>query len=327
MDKEGFGELLRSRKVSEEMIAPSIDLAERFEAFTLAPGNSPDAQTTWQFCNMLINEEQNTYDSLLTIARYGRFIRNNAIYIAIVEVLDGAEAQPNLFQKVGEVFGDYLRNEVFEGIGVSPMGLPPAEKPFDMFPVIDRLVFRVGQEQTKRLLSPSLRDLPDEYYRGDVQTYHRSSNIDEYLRRKHRSLVRHLRKLQRAGELFYTQEITDEVVAFIEINQEIESGVRDGNVLYISKIPYNTKQYLATTDPTLKRFYACHCPWARQSIKNGNLHLDPVFCYCSGGYVKKPWEVIFGQTLKVELLESVIKGDFHCRFAVHLPEILKVGAA
>ena len=52
--------------------------------------------------------------------------------------------------------------------------------------------------------------------------------------------------------------------------------------------------------------------------------LNAVFCNCSGGFSKKPWEVIFGQTLQVDLLESALKGDYRCRFAVHLPEKLEI---
>ena len=76
--------------------------------------------------------------------RYGHFIKNNDVYVAFLELLDGAEAQPNLYKKVGELFGETVRDEVFAGIGVSPLGVPPPQKPFDMFPVIDRLVSKVG---------------------------------------------------------------------------------------------------------------------------------------------------------------------------------------
>jgi hypothetical protein len=100
--------------------------------------------------------------------------------------------------------------------------------------------------------------------------------------------------------------------------------VRDGRRLYITKIPYNAKEYLVEKDPTLKRYYACHCPWARESIKRGNLSMNPIFCNCSGGFSKKPWEVIFDQPLQVEVLESALKGDLRCRFVVHLPENLKI---
>ena len=324
MDREGFRELLLTRKLNEDQINASIAIAERFEEYLSEQTATPDAISTWDFCKNLIAEENNSYDNLVTIARYGLFMKNNAIYVAILEVLDGAEAQPNLFQKVGASFGERVRDEVFAGVGISPLGLPSTEKPFDMFPIIDRLIGKVGYEQTELLLSDCLRDLPDKYFLDERKKYIKIGDIDKYLIKKHKSFVKRLKTCQQKGELFYTQEITDEVVKFVQERPEIESGVREGNILYTSKIPYNTKQFLIETDPTMKRFYACHCPWARESIKAGNIQLNPVFCNCSGGYHKKPWEVIFRQTLRVEVLESVLKGDFRCRFAIHLPENLQL---
>lgn len=324
MDREGFRELLKTRKLSDEKIEASLAIAERFEEYLGSLGRTPDAVSTWKFCKNLIHEGQNTHDNLLALARYGRFTKDNTIYVAVLELLDGAEAQPNLYKKVGELFGEAVREEVFAGVGVSPLGLPPPEKPFEMFPVIDRLIGKVGYEQTELLLSACLRDLPDEYFLDEREKYIKSTGIDDYLINKHQAFVRELQDCQHKGELFFSQEITDEVVEFVRDRQEIECGVREGNLLYISKIPYNAKQYLHETDPTLKRYYACHCPWAREAIKNGNVRMNAVFCNCSGGFSKKPWEVIFGQTLQVEVLESAIKGDFRCRFAVQLPEKLEI---
>jgi hypothetical protein len=324
MDREGYRELLKSRKVSEEIIAQSIAIAERFEAYLAGLGRTPDAEAAWKFCELLIQEKQNTYDNLLALARYGRFIKDNNIYAAMLELLDGAEVQPNLYQKVGTFFGYNVRDEVFAGIGVSPLGLPTPEKPYDLFPVLDRLVGAVGHEQVELLLSACLRDLPDEYYLDEREKYNQSTSIDAYLARKHQQLVEELEKCQREGQLFFTLEITDEVVDYVRQHPETECGVRDGHILYITKIPYNATQYLAESDPTLKRFYVCHCPWVRYAIKHGNLRLDPVFCNCSAGFSKKPWELIFGQTLKAEVLESALRGDFRCRFAVHLPEDIRL---
>lgn len=324
MDREGFRELLKTRKLSEEKISASIALAERFESFIDATGGQPNAETTWTFCKILVQEGQNTYDNLLAVARYGRFTKNNDVYVAVLELLDGAEAQPNLYQKVGEMFGESVRDEVFSGIGISPLGKPSGEKPQDMFPVIERLIDKVGQEESKRLLSTCLRDLPDKYFKSERRKFSKARDIDDYLKKKHRSFVRWIQKCQREGQLFFAQEITDEVVAFVKGNQEIESGVREGNIIYVSKIPYNARCYLAETDPTLKRYYACHCPWAREAIKSGEVRLNAIFCNCSGGFHKKPWEVIYGQTLQVDVLESVIKGDFRCRFAIHLPEKMEI---
>ncbi len=321
MDREGFRELLKTRKLSPEKIEVSIAYAERFEIFVGASGGKPDAETTWAFCKILIQEGQNTYDNLVTVARYGLFTRNNEIYIAILELLDGEEAQPNLYKKVAEKFGETLRDEIFAGIGVAPLGIPTPEKPRYMQPVIERLVEQVGQDEVEILLSTCLRDFPDQSFRRDRRKYLKAHDINEYLNKKHQSFVRWIRKCQREGELFFAQEITDEVVAYVKANQEIGSGVQEGNILYVSKIPYNAKAYLVESDPIMKRYYACHCPWAREAILSGE-KVAPLFCNCSAGFHKKPWEVIFGQTLQVEVLESVLNGDDRCRFAIHLPEVI-----
>lgn len=321
MDREGFREFLKARNQTDEQIEVSLALAERFQAFIDAAGGVPDAETTWEFCKALLQQDGNTYDNLVTVARYGRFMENNEIYVAILELLDGAEAQPNLYRIVGDAFGEPVRDEVFAGIGVAPLGVPSPEKPGYLFPVIERLVKKVGLAEVERLLSDCLRDLPEKYFQDDRKKYLRSGDIDDYLKAKHRSFVRWIRKCQREGELFFAQEITDEVVEFVRNNPEIATGVRDGNVLYVSKIPYNTVQYLAETDPTMKRYYACHCPWAREAIRSGDV-VDPIFCNCSAGFHKKPWEIIFDQPLKAEVLESALQGDLRCRFAIHLPEKL-----
>jgi hypothetical protein len=136
--------------------------------------------------------------------------------------------------------------------------------------------------------------------------------------------IRHLQGEEMLDALYTLSSYSLHSSPPFQDDQEFECGVREGTLLYITKIPYNTKQYLAESDPTLKRYYACHCPWAREAIKNGNIRLNAVFCNCSGGFSKKPWEVIFGQTLQVDLLESALKGDYRCRFAVHLPEKLEI---
>ncbi|MBN1139162.1 MAG: hypothetical protein JXM73_21460 [Anaerolineae bacterium] len=320
MDKEGFRQMLHARKLSDEQIEASIALAERFELFLHDSGRPSSGESAWAFSELLIQEGQNTEDNYFALARYGRFTDNNDIYVAVLELLDGAEAQANLHRRVGEVFGQEVRDEVFAGIGVSPLGLPSSVKPRFMHPVVERLQSQVGEEECERLLSGCLRDLPDRYFRGERRKYQKAGDIDEYLKKKHQAFVRQLIKCQREGQLFFAQEITDAVVAFVQNDPEIESGRREGDVVYVSKIPYMAKHYLAETDPTLKRYYACHCPWAREAIRSGDVRFAQTFCYCSGGFHKKPWEVIFKRPLEVQVLESVLRGDLRCRFAIHLPQ-------
>jgi len=324
MDKQGFRTMLQTRKLSDDKIESAIALVERFERFAEDAGAMPTAEVAWAFSERLIQKGQNTEDNYLALARYGLFTKDDALFVAILELLDGAEVQGNLYRRVAEVFGEDVRDEVFAGIGAAPLGLPTSDKPRTMHPVIEKLEAKVGMEACKALLADSLRDLPDAYYVDARQRYQESGDLDEYLRRKKQAFVEQLETCQREGRLFFAQEITDEVLTFVKGDPEIGGGRREENaagcvVVYETKIPFMTTAYLAETDPTLKRYFYCHCPWAREAIKNGDVALTATFCNCSAGFHKKPWEVALGKPVRAEVLESVLKGDDRCRFAIYLP--------
>jgi hypothetical protein len=58
----------------------------------------------------------------------------------------------------------------------------------------------------------------------------------------------------------------------------------------------------------------------KESLKQGPSGIPASFCACSAGFHKRRWEVIFGQKLKAEIVESVLRGDDWCKIAIHLPE-------
>lgn len=122
------------------------------------------------------------------------------------------------------------------------------------------------------------------------------------------------------GRIWYEQQITPEVVEFVKRNPEMANGIRRGDKIYVTKIPYAPSDYLKEKDPTLKRYYACHCPLARTAIRDGTPKIPAVFCYCSGGFETFAFDTIFDQTTEVELLESALKGDPRCRFAITIPK-------
>jgi hypothetical protein len=261
----------------------------------------------------------NSEENFITLARYGLFIKNNTVFVAFLEVLDGGEAQENLYKRVAKKYGEAQRDAVFDGIGAAPYGLPTPEKPRTMQPVIERLEKALGTEACRTLLADSLRDLPDELYAGERDLYQSCKDVDEYLARKKQKFMERMEACQREGRLFFAQPVTAEVMDYIRNEPEMGGGVRVGHVVYETKIPFLTEQYLQTDDPTLKRYDYCHCPWAREAVKSGE-KVAPIFCNCSAGFHKKPWEAALGQKIRVDVLESVLQGDLRCRFAIHLPE-------
>lgn len=308
--------MLEGRKVPADKLVSALELAERFEQFAQQK-NGFSTETAWAFAKILIVEGQNSAENFITLARYGLFSQNNPIFVAFLELLDGGEAQENLYHRVAERYGTAFRDEVFAGIGAAPYGLPTLEKPRFMQPVVERLEKALGPEACRALLADSLRDLPDYAWERDI--YQSCAGVDEYLAKKKQKFMEQMETCQREGRLFFAQEVTDEVLDFIRNEPEMGGGVRVGNIVYETKIPFLTKAYLAESDPRLKRYYYCHCPWARAAVKSGE-KVAPIFCNCSAGFHKKPWEGALGQTIQVEVLESVLQGAGRCRFAIHLPE-------
>jgi hypothetical protein len=315
---------LVERKATEEAIERAFAVAERFESYVQetqdVPVGQAPADAARAFASELIKSGDNTYDNYLALARFGRFVGNQAVFVAMLEILDGHEALGNLYRKAGDDLGNTTRDRVFDGIEVPPLGVSNLERARLMKKVVERLGAAVGHERCARLIGQGLRDLPDEGYAEERRRFEEAGGIDEYLRRKGDRFVAELEGIRDQGVLYFSQPITDEVIAYVEAHPEIRQGVRVGNVLYEAKIPYMAREYLEETDAQLRATHYCHCPWARESLRQDEAKVSATFCNCSAAFHKKPYEVIFGRRLEAEVLETVLAGDPWCRFAIHLPE-------
>ena len=325
MDKTGFTEYLRGRNQNEEQIAEAISLAEGFESFVsdegLSIASDPAAtEAVHQYSQRMIDAGMNTWDNYVTLVRFGRFIGNDDVYIAALELIDGAEALGNLYNRLAESVGEDVRNRVFEGVEVPPLGTPNVRKPALTEIVMRRLEEAVDHDTCVGLLKDSLRYLEDDWYLDAKRTYEEAGSIDAYLERKRSNFVAELEKHRDEGTLFFSQPIDDDVIAYVKAHPEVEGGVREGNVIIEAKIPHQAVKFLSATDPAEKAYHYCHCPWAKESLKDGPSSVSPTFCNCSAGFHKKPYEVIFGQKLRAEVLETVLAGDPWCKFAIHLPD-------
>jgi hypothetical protein len=98
------------------------------------------------------------------------------------------------------------------------------------------------------------------------------------------------------------------------------AGIKKGNTVIATKIPKSGHlvQYMEETDPKKRRTLYCHCPRIRDSIES-KTRISPTYCYCGAGFYKGIWEYVLRQTVKVEVLESLLLGGDVCRIKIHLP--------
>ncbi|MGB3905825.1 MAG: GyrI-like domain-containing protein [Anaerolineae bacterium] len=124
------------------------------------------------------------------------------------------------------------------------------------------------------------------------------------------------KRIERLKAVYERNGDIDEVLeAMHEDPDWYEGPVREGAIIYVTKVPRNPEGYEAATNEAEKRMHYCHCAIARRSPDE----VPPTFCYCGAGWYRQIWEGILGEPVRVEILKSLTGGDDTCEFAIHLP--------
>ena len=117
--------------------------------------------------------------------------------------------------------------------------------------------------------------------------------------------------------------LDDEVIQGLLDRGMGPAGVLEENRIVATKIPKsrNLRAWLAEDDPDRKRELYCHCPRINRALELG-VEIPVEYCLCGAGFYRNIWETITGEPVRVEVMESVQKGDDVCRIAVY-PDSLK----
>lgn len=144
-------------------------------------------------------------------------------------------------------------------------------------------------------------------------------DLDKFLQKHLETETERFIELNREHKDFYGQEITDEVLEFIQKNPSMLAPVRHGNKLHCMAFPYNMREYLDAADDTMRRYHACHCPFAKESILS-DMPVSPILCYCSLGHVMNFTEAFLGRELEGRVVRSVLNKDLTCEYEITIPE-------
>jgi len=324
LDEEGFKNYCLERKLSEKTIQAHVKIVKEFETFlkincqnrSITNATSANLNT---FVRHLMEENRNTWDNLLSLVRYTRFINNKEIIAPLLDLLDGSDVLENLSNTIKQTVGEAKHKAIFDGVKLPPLGTPSRDKPKITRKFMENLEAELGLSKCREILSSGPHASPKEQYLPEQKKFLEAKGIDDFLTKKHKKYVEELEEHMKQKTLYFTQEITEEVLDYVRKTPTCQVGVREGDIIYVTKIPYMAKEYLREKNPKKKRYYACHCPWVREAIKS-DLKISPNFCYCSAGFEKRLWDVIFGQDVKADVVRSVLKGDLVCKFAIHIPK-------
>jgi hypothetical protein len=329
MDDKGFRRFVAEGKrvppgLSESTIRQHIKTVKEFETllrkrnakkeFGNATKNDVKA-----FIRQLNKKKADMWANLIGLLRYSRFAGNEEVELALLLTLDGYDVLGKLAEAVVKDVGKKESNRILKGFTLPEFGTSPKKFPKVTKEFMDRLESNLDQHTCRRILLTGVHAGPPEYYLDERKMLRQSKDVDEYLSKRRKKMIKELSEHMKNDTLFYTQRIDKKALDFVKKNPEVAGGVRKGDRIFQTKIPYMMIEYLGEKDQTLRRYYYCHCPLARESILSG-LKISRDFCYCSAGYEKRPYDVAFGEPVEAEVLQSVLRGDPVCRFAMRIPK-------
>ncbi|UCB61194.1 MAG: hypothetical protein JSW72_03865 [Candidatus Bathyarchaeota archaeon] len=313
---------LEGRGIEKEAIDFALDSVRGFEKFLESRGmsfHSADLKALKDYIAVLVKQAENSWERLVAIARYCNLVKKNEFYVYFTSILGARNVLPDMGNRLAAIAGEEIRSQVFQGFKLPPLGSPQEVYPRITKKILERMEAHLSTDMCKEVLTWNYHKVPAEAFKEKKERFANAVSIDAYLKAEHERFIGELEKFMKEGRLWFEQEITPKVLEFVRDNQEICTGVRRGGKIYVTKMPYDPKQYLKEEDATLKAYYACHCPLVRSAIREGHPKISAIFCHCSGGYEKVHFDVIFDEPVEVELLESVLKGDLRCRFANKVP--------
>ncbi|MBN2336651.1 hypothetical protein JXL21_13925 [Candidatus Bathyarchaeota archaeon] len=317
-----FRELLGSRGLSPDKIEEAVTNASDYVTYLQGGGvlhRDSSVDDAKRYVKSLMENGRNTIERVDAICMYANAVGKLNQYLYLAELVGGAPLYQSYLERTFEIAGEEAGERVFGSMKLPPIGSSAEEFPEFTREMLKRMNDELNPEQIVKILSGNHHKIPPQAFEAKKKLYEASSSLDEFLRKDHERVVNLLETHMKEGRLWYRKNVSPEFLDFIGSDQERLSARREGDTLFIKQIPYEFEEYLEENEPKKRRYHFCHCHLARRSILEG----EPVpseFCHCSGGYLKQPYDHIFGEELEVQVLQSVLAGDDECRFAVKLPQ-------
>jgi len=322
-----FRDRCKLRGLDAEAVENSLAAVRKMEAALLASGKLKSGETLVRAGLAAVEEyieNRLAHDSaietdLMAYARYFTVIGSDAIAIRLLAYLLPIGVLPAMAERLESMQGKNAAAAVLRAVSMPKPGCRPERYPESTTAFVNALKAELGEERARKVLAWNVHGIPAAAFAAEHELFLDAASIDDWLAGFHARQVAVLEKHAADGTLWFEQKITPAVVEFVRNSPEILGGVREGDTIYATKIPYDPDRYLREEDPVAKRRLACHCPLAASSIHEGGAGVPTLWCSCSAGYEKFMFDIVFGEETEAAVLQSALDGGMICRFAVKIP--------
>ncbi len=271
----------------------------------------------------LLRYEKNTVKNVVHLMRYYLLTKRHDLYIHLTRYTGFLDVIENILARLKKRVPSDTYDQITDGFVLPVLGTAPEALPEYAIALVARLKRHLDETTIAEVLAGNNHGLSETAFLSEKAAYEAAEDLESYLHDLHERKVAELEAHMNQNKVWFEQSITPEVLDFVKGNQEVLSARLIDGKLYVTKIPYDTKAYLEAKTNDMKKYYGCHCPFAREAIGR----VPALFCHCSGGFAKYPFEVVLGQTLPVTCLETILGGSDICRFEIDLAGVAYKGKA
>ena len=248
---------------------------------------------------------------------YTYYIKNKELVSEFVLLRDGL----GVFDKTGELTKTYepaAWERVFKSAEIPGAGSTLDEMSAFTRGIEKKMLDAMPRERLEFIMGKNAHGWQPEWVWDEHAKLAEAGTLDKYLDMKHDEFIKELEGYRDSGEFFFTQEMDDSVVAFARDHLKT---VRKGDKLIYKRAPYLMKEYLNAAENKMKRYYACHCPWKRNSILQEESPLTHSMCCCCLGHAKKPFDFAFKQEIDGRVISTMMDdGCSVCTYEYTIPE-------
>lgn len=272
-----------------------------------------------RYLSLLIQKRENTQKNLLALARSAYLAENNEVYIYFTSIIERETIIKNIRENTEKTIGKGRTDAIFDSIIPPVSGAPPETAYSFTRELVETMERTLPTDECRDALTANAHGIPKEAFQKEKDFFNESTNLQTYLEDSHKRIIKTLQEHADSGKVWFEQKITQTVVDYVKSHKEVLGGVLKEGKIYWTKIPYDTEAWLAEKDPRMKRYFACHCPMAREVLADAEERIPRAWCNCTSGFVKQRFNAIFEEDVQVDLLETVLDNQDRCRFAIHVP--------
>ena len=308
--------------ISEEETEKAIHVLTVFNTYVLNQGKTMEncsVNLMKQYISVLTENKKNDLKSLLALARSSYLAENREVYIYFTQIIERENVITNMQNNIESTIGKERANSIYDTLTPPITGAPPERAYFYTKKLVETLEEKLSESECRKALTANAHGIPAEAFQQEADFFQKSPDLKTYLEDFHNRSVETLQNHADSGKVWFEQIISQPVVDYVRENKEVLGGVLENGKILWTKIPYDTEKWLLEKDPAKKRYYACHCPMAREILNESEEKMPRAWCNCTSGYIQQRFNAILGQEVQVDLLESVLDNQDRCRFAIHVP--------